>query len=152
MIMMDDDLVPEPTGDALSLAVADLSAGGYSTIVLPPDLLCREDRLIWERVRTRTLLGLPPANGFERVIRQTLSEARKIKEGDKITVAAVFAAVRMALAKQHGIRIKTHPKGVALHLGIRYQTFLRLRAAAGREAEAARVKLDLPEWLAWDWS
>lgn len=148
----DEDLEVAPDGDELALGIAGMMPEGYTTGQIPGDLLCREDRLLWQRIVMATLLGQAPANPTERLIRDVLGELRQTKQGKTITVAAVLTGVRIAVAQAHGIKVRTHMRGVARHLGVRYQTLLRIRSTAARLIRRDGLDLRLPDWLKWDWS
>ena len=126
--------------------------GSYSTGQIPGDLLCREDRLLWQRVTMGALLKQAPANAIDKLVRDVLGELRQTPKGGAMTVVAVLAGIRIAVAQSHGVPIRTHMRGVAKHVGVRYQTLLKIRSTAARIIKRDQVRLDLPEWLSWDWA
>lgn len=148
--MIDFESLSEPDGDAGQLAQAGM-LDGYTTGQLPPEFLCLEDRLLWQRVTLGALLGQQPVNPVERLVRGVLDDLRATRGGAALKVSAVLVGVRLAIAQTHGVRIRTHLRGIARHLGVRYQTLLKIRSLALKRLKADKVEIDVPDWLKWDW-
>lgn len=124
----------------------------YTTHVIPDDLCGRDERELWDRMVSRVVLGLPPANAADALLRATMQALPTLKGCKAVTPDMVVTAVRLVIAEAHGVRIRTHARDIAAHHGIRYQTFLKLRALARKQLAQHQVRLDLPEWLKLDFS
>jgi hypothetical protein len=132
--------------------LADAFAGqSYHTHVIPPDLCGRDERELWDRMCGRVLLGLPPANPVDALLRAVMEELSTIRGGDSVSPDVVITAVRLAIAQSHGVRIRTQARDIARHHGVKYKTLLDLRKLARRQLAALGVRLDLPAWLRLDY-
>lgn len=120
---------------------------GYQTHVIPPDLCGRDERELWDRMCTRVLLGLPPANPVDALLRAVMEALPTIKGGQSVSPDVVITAVRLAIAEAHGVRIRTQARDIARHHEVKYKTLLDIRKLARRQMLAHAVQLDLPEWL-----
>ena len=128
--------------------LADTFAGqSYHTHVIPQDLCGRDERELWDRMCGRVLLGLPPANPVDALLRAVMEALPTVKGGASVSPDVVITAVRLAIAESHGVRIRTQARDIARHHGVKYKTLLDLRKLARRQLATIGVHLDLPEWL-----
>ena len=140
---------PEDPEEAAYLA--DTFAGqSYQTHVIPPDLCGRDERELWDRMCGRVLLGLPPANPVDALLRAVMEALPTIKGGKSVSPDVVITAVRLAIAEAHGVRIRTQARDIARHHGVKYKTLLDIRKLARRQLATIGLRLDLPEWLRLD--
>lgn len=126
--------------------------GGYSTTVLPPDMMGIEAKRLWSRIRLNALLGRRPETQYEWLIRTVMGEVRKARGGCNVKAVAVFAAVGLAVAKTHGIPIKTWERHVAKDVRTKYATLVKIRRLAVQLIDSRGIRFALPEWLKYEWS
>lgn len=98
-------------------------------IVVPRSHICGVDEhAIWKRMLIHEAFGVPPQSQSEALVKATRDALEAT--GDKASIELVMVAVNLALAAVAGVKIKTHVRGIARHMGIRYQRLTKARKIA----------------------
>ena len=114
-------------GDA---APGSIDGQGFTqVIVVPRSHICGVDEYaIWRRMLLHEALGVPPQSQSEALVKATRDALEAT--GEKVSIELVMVAVNLALAAVAGVKINTHVRGIARHMGIRYQRLLRAKKVA----------------------
>ena len=129
------DDAPETDGADLDPSRAGALDGQSLTqvLIIPGEICGHDERAIWRRMLLHEALGMPPQSRPEALVKATRDALEA--GGEKASLELVMVAVNLALASVAGVKVMTHVRGIARHMGIRYQRLARARRVALVNAE-----------------